>query len=133
LNLQDKAKACARLGVTDGKAEADLAAALTKWFVATCVKGLTIQRLRDFRAPEAWASYAQLIANADVDVITAVRKVDPNNAIVLTQSIAGMIEHLHQLATGAVEPVGKPKKAATARKPAAKKTSKGGVLENSRY
>jgi len=134
MNLHDRAKACARVGILDSKAEADLSAALTKWFVATYVKGLTLTRLRSVGVGEAWTAYVQLIEKSDLNAITAVRKVDPNNAAILKQSTEGMIQHLQQLATGAIEPMGKPKKPPAPRKPAAaKKASKGGVLENSRH
>jgi hypothetical protein len=104
VNLQDKAKACARVGIVDGKAGADLGSALTKWFIAAYVKGLTLSKLRDLRAPEAWTSFALLVGSSDKDLIAAVRKVDPNNTAVLKQTSDGIVEHLRQLSLGVVEP-----------------------------
>jgi len=135
MRLTDKAQICARLGVLSEKAEADLDALLSKWFVKHYVKGMKLPLLKSMNGTEALKAFEEGLATcSEANVIAAVRKLDPHRTEILSRSRSELVAHLHALAKGTVEPTPKPR---PARRPRASNSARtrrgGGVLSQSRH
>jgi hypothetical protein len=134
MRLQDRALASARVAIANEKASEELKVLLEKWFAKHLVKGVKLPMLRNIHDAGAFAAFADCLAtHNEADVIAILRKLDPHRAEILARPRSEMEDHIRSLASGRLEPAGKPKPPKNVKSPkAAKPVRNGGVYERSR-